>query len=325
MQLDFTGIQAVVGDSPRFEGNRELVFSNLAPIGTAGLAAITWLRPDNGAAKSLLEATGAGCVICNESDFKAHTPNHAGRLYIITDKPQLAFYKLLKRAENEMQGVSLAGGDDNIHPTAIIHQEAKIGTHVRIGAYCIIGACEIGDGCVIHEHVKVYAGVRLEPGCTVREFCSIGGAGFGIVKNDDGLNVTMPHIGTVTIGKGVTIFPFSNVDRPTMGETFIGTHAMIDHYCHIGHNTTVGRNAIITAQTVLAGGSSVGDESFIGVNTIIKDKVKVGSRVMTGMGAVVTKDIPDGETWVGNPAREIEVFKQEQRQLADVTCSIKKK
>jgi serine acetyltransferase len=38
---------------------------------------------------------------------------------------------------------------------------------------------------------------------------------------------------------------------------------------------------------------------------MIKNKVKIGNNVTVGMGAVVLKDIPDGETWIGNPARKL--------------------
>ena len=38
----------------------------------------------------------------------------------------------------------------------------------------------------------------------------------------------------------------------------------------------------------------------------IKNKVKIGKGVTVGAGAVVLKDIPDFETWVGVPAKKLE-------------------
>lgn len=41
----------------------------------------------------------------------------------------------------------------------------------------------------------------------------------------------------------------------------------------------------------------------IGANATILCGITIGENAMVGAGSVVTKDIPDGELWVGNPAR----------------------
>ncbi len=41
----------------------------------------------------------------------------------------------------------------------------------------------------------------------------------------------------------------------------------------------------------------------IGANATILPGVTIGSGAMIGAGSVVTKDVPAGELWVGNPAR----------------------
>ena len=43
----------------------------------------------------------------------------------------------------------------------------------------------------------------------------------------------------------------------------------------------------------------------IGANASILAGVTIGENAMVGMGAVVIKDVPDGETHVGNPAKKI--------------------
>ena len=48
--------------------------------------------------------------------------------------------------------------------------------------------------------------------------------------------------------------------------------------------------------TLLKAGSS------IGAGAVILPGVTIGKGAMIGAGAVVTKSVPDGETWVGNPA-----------------------
>lgn len=45
--------------------------------------------------------------------------------------------------------------------------------------------------------------------------------------------------------------------------------------------------------------------AFIGGNSIILKGVTIGEKSIVGAGSVVTKDIPDGEIWAGNPAKFI--------------------
>ncbi len=52
-------------------------------------------------------------------------------------------------------------------------------------------------------------------------------------------------------------------------------------------------------KTILKNGCS------IGANSTIVCGVTIGENAMIGAGSVVTKDIPAGEVWVGNPARRL--------------------
>ena len=52
-------------------------------------------------------------------------------------------------------------------------------------------------------------------------------------------------------------------------------------------------------KTVIKKGAS------IGANATILCGITVGENAMIGAGSVVTKDVPAGEVWVGNPARGV--------------------
>lgn len=49
----------------------------------------------------------------------------------------------------------------------------------------------------------------------------------------------------------------------------------------------------------------VEDGVSIGAGSVILPGVHLGKGCMIGAGAVVTKDVPAGETWVGNPAHKL--------------------
>jgi acetyltransferase-like isoleucine patch superfamily enzyme len=59
----------------------------------------------------------------------------------------------------------------------------------------------------------------------------------------------------------------------------------------------VGPGAIVGGLAVIECGA------MIGSGAIILPKVRIGSFAVVGAGAVVTRDVADGTTVVGNPAR----------------------
>ncbi|MEA2293671.1 MAG: serine O-acetyltransferase [Solirubrobacteraceae bacterium] len=52
-----------------------------------------------------------------------------------------------------------------------------------------------------------------------------------------------------------------------------------------------------------SGSPELGDEVDVGAGALILGPVRVGHRARIGAGAVVVRDVPDGATAVGNPAR----------------------
>ena len=131
----------------------------------------------------------------------------------------------------------------------------------------------------------------------------IGEDGFGYAHAEDGSLVKIPHRGNVVIEKDVTIGACVCIDRAVVGSTVIGEGSKIDNLVHIAHGVKIGKHCLIVAGAVIGGSSVIGDRCFIGINASIKNKVRIGNDVVVGMGAVVTKDVPDGVTVVGNPAR----------------------
>lgn len=131
----------------------------------------------------------------------------------------------------------------------------------------------------------------------------IGGDGFGYARSENGTLIRMPHQGNVVIEENVEIGSNTCIDRAVVGSTVIGAGTKIDNLVHIAHGVKIGKNCLIVAGAVIGGSCEIGDNCFIGINASIKNKVKIGNNVTVGMGAVVLKDVPDGVTVVGNPAR----------------------
>jgi sugar O-acyltransferase (sialic acid O-acetyltransferase NeuD family) len=101
----------------------------------------------------------------------------------------------------------------------------------------------------------------------------------------------------VQIMTGTILQPGSKV----LENTIINTGAILEHDCAIGSH------AHIASGAVLGGNVTVGECSHIGLGAKILPGIKVGDSVTVGAGAVVTKDVPDGLTVVGVPAKPAHV------------------
>ena len=86
----------------------------------------------------------------------------------------------------------------------------------------------------------------------------------------------------------------------------VGDYTKINNLCHIAHNNKIGRNVTITGCVNVSGSNIIDDNVWIAPNSSIRGWVHIGKGATVGMGAVVVKDVPEGETWVGNPARKLE-------------------
>jgi len=95
------------------------------------------------------------------------------------------------------------------------------------------------------------------------------------------------------------------VDAGMFRRTEIGTCTWLMKKVHVGHDAIIGAYCEIAPLTSVGGEVEIGDRVKVGQGATFKPRVKVGDDAVIGMGAVVTKDVPAGQTWVGNPARPL--------------------
>lgn len=81
------------------------------------------------------------------------------------------------------------------------------------------------------------------------------------------------------------------------GPIVVNPTAIIGNNVNLSQYTTIGSNDGKAA--------TIGDNVYIGPNVCIVENVTIGNNVTIGAGSVVTKDIPDNATAVGNYAKVI--------------------
>lgn len=85
----------------------------------------------------------------------------------------------------------------------------------------------------------------------------------------------------------------------------VGKCVLINENSGVYHDCVVGDFVSIMPAVRISGNVSVGKSAYIGVQAAIRQGLAIGSGSVVGMGSVVIKDVPDGCTVVGNPAKII--------------------
>jgi UDP-perosamine 4-acetyltransferase len=81
--------------------------------------------------------------------------------------------------------------------------------------------------------------------------------------------------------------------------TILNTASIVEHDARIGDWAHVAPGAVVL------GAASVGDGAFVGARAVVLPGIIVGAGATVGAGAVVNRNVPDGATVAGVPARAI--------------------
>jgi bifunctional UDP-N-acetylglucosamine pyrophosphorylase/glucosamine-1-phosphate N-acetyltransferase len=182
------------------------------------------------------------------------------------------------------------GQDTILLPGTMLKGRTRIGRDCVIGPNSVLEDMQIGDGCRIKASF-------MEDSIM-----------------EDGSDIgPLSHVRPGShIGPGVHLGNFAEVKGSSLHEG-----VKQGHFSYIG-DATVGANVNIGAGTITANygdkrtepgtrkhRTEIGSDAKIGSDTMLVAPVKIGVGAITGAGSVVTKDVPDGATVVGVPAKPI--------------------
>lgn len=105
----------------------------------------------------------------------------------------------------------------------------------------------------------------------------------------------------VKLGRGCVLCPNSVITA----DSVIGAFAIINCNSTVGHDTRIGDFTTISGHADITGYARVGKGVIIGSHACILPGVSVADGAIVGAGSVVIKNVKEGTTVFGNPARSI--------------------
>lgn len=116
-----------------------------------------------------------------------------------------------------------------------------------------------------------------------------------------------------SFGFGTRIGAFVEIGMGVM----VGAYCKIQSFVYIPHGVEIGDRVFIGPRVCFTNvkrpnlfnakpdflRTVVGDGAVIGAGAVILPGIRIGESAVVGAGAVVTKDVPDGATVKGNPAK----------------------
>lgn len=302
-RIEVADLVCFLGDKViSLEGPIDNVYiDNLADVDRVNETTLDWIKPTKQNKQKIAENSKAHVLLVDEDVEYSQAVQEGCKTLVHVRNPKMALAEIGNYFFVEQWRPS-------VHETAIIHPDARIGAGCYIGPYTIIGKAVIGDHCYIDSHVRIFDDVQMGHDCVVKSGSVLGGAGFGYERDENGNKFRFPQIGQLFMGDYVEVGSNTCIDRGALADTVIGDYTKINNLCHIAHNNKIGKNVTITGCVNVSGSNIIDDNVWIAPNSSIRGWVHIGEGAVVGMGAVVIKDIPAKETWVGNPAQKLEKY-----------------
>jgi UDP-2-acetamido-3-amino-2,3-dideoxy-glucuronate N-acetyltransferase len=167
-----------------------------------------------------------------------------------------------------------------------IHPEVRFGRNVRLGFGVVIErGCTIGDNTIIGHYSVLRPNTHIGSDCVIGHMTVFEG---NCTVGDRTLVHAQCHITKgVSIGEDVFIAPF-----------FIGANTK-----KIVH----GRNYPLVLEPY-----RIGRAVRIAIGVQVLPGVVIGDNAMIGAGALVTRNVPEREVWIGRPAKKIGIVPEDE-------------
>ena len=223
------------------------------------------------------------------------------------------------------EGVEIPS-DAYVGAFSYVGKGVRLGKGVKVYPQVYIGHnVEIGDNTILYPGVKVYYGCKIGSRCIIHSGAVIGADGFGFAPNQEGSYKKIPQIGNTVIEDDVEIGANTTVDRATMGSTIVRRGVKLDNLIQAAHNTEIGHDTVIAAQTGIAGSTKIGANCMIGGQVGFAGHIHIGDNVQAAAQSGVPHDVPSDSQIMGSPASNAKEYMRQtvyQKRLGDLFARV---
>ena len=296
-------------DSTIESGDANIEIVSAAGLDLAGEGEVTFLA--NPKYTTQIGETRASAIFLDEGIMI----NREDIAILRTKDPYLAYTKALRAFFPVDELKPFIHSSAVIDPTATVDPDTEIHANVVVGANTVIEKgvrifpnATVYDGVKIGENSTIHSGVSIRENCEVGQRCiihnntTLGSDGFGYAKTAEKAWLKIPQTGRVVLEDDVEIGANTSIDCASVGETRIKRGAKIDNLVQIGHSCTIDEDALICAQTGLAGSSHIGKRVILTGQVGIAGHLKVGDDAIITAKSATSHDVEAGKVISGIPA-----------------------
>jgi bifunctional UDP-N-acetylglucosamine pyrophosphorylase/glucosamine-1-phosphate N-acetyltransferase len=198
--------------------------------------------------------------------------------------------------------------------TITIDEDVEVGPDtIILPQSALTGATTIGTGCTIGP-ATVICSSRVGDRVTVRSST----VEDSVIADDTDVGPYAHLRAGTALGPHVHIGNFAELKNARLA-----AGVKVGHFSYIG-DAAIGDDTNIGAGTVTANfdgerkhRTEIGARAFIGSDSVLRAPLRIGDDARTGAGSVVTRDVPDGATVVGIPARVVRRSPQDRSPRAE--------
>ncbi len=242
--------------------------------------------------------------INSDADFiiiNKETEVPTGKALLITDQPFEAYCRIVAHFR-PFTGADKMVNTGSIGEGTFIFPGAFIGNNVRIGTNCIIHPnVTVMDHCVIGNNVVIQSGTVIGSDAFY----------YNTKKDRELWYKKMPSCGTVIIEDDVEIGACCTIDRGVTHDTRIGQGSKLDNMIHIGHDTVLGKNCLMAAQSGIAGMVTLGTGVTVWGQVGISKTLSIGDNAVLLAKSGVGGDLEGNKIYFGVPVEEAGIKKRE--------------